>query len=75
MAPEEDENGPVPTEAGSKETVNWEGDIHGSPNIDISQVIGVAPEKYAEALAQIEILKEKLAITEAADKDYRLHAA
>ena len=69
MAPEEDENGPVPTEAGSKETVNWEGDIHGSPNIDISQVIeGVVPEKHAEALAQIEILKEKLAIAQAADR-------
>ena len=70
MASKEDENGPVPAEAGSGNTVNWEGDIHGSPNIDISQVIeGVAPEKYAEALAQIQILKEKLAIAQVADKD------
>ena len=58
-SPQDDEKGPESAEAGSKETVNWEGDIHGSPNIDISQVIeGVAPEKYAEALAKNEILKE-----------------
>lgn len=70
MAPEDDENGPEPPEAGSENIVNLEGDIYGSPNIDISQVNieGVDPSEHAKALAKIEVLEVKLAIVEAANK-------
>ncbi len=62
MAPEEDENGPESTEAGSENTVNWEGDIHGSPYINISQVNieGVPAKEHAKVLEELKELKKEL---------------